>query len=215
MSKLFVTADVHLGHGNIVKYARRPELRPGDLDAMGNWISQAVMEKRAHQMNERLIAKWNSRVKPEDTVIHVGDFCCKGNERGVPGSKTKAKEWLGRLNGTKILLMGNHDDNNGLNTRMVDLRVRLGHYNMLLTHDPKQAKPCETDDVIVCGHVHTAWKSTVHWYPVLVTSEAELRFTQRAFLVVNVGVDVRRYAPLAATELIDIVNTYRRTGELT
>ena len=64
MSKIFYTADLHLGHANIIKYCNRPF-------------------KDVDQMNETLIRNWNSRVKPEDTVIHNGDFCFKN----TPGGK--------------------------------------------------------------------------------------------------------------------------------
>jgi len=50
------SADDHFGHGNIIKYCNRPF-------------------KDSNDMNSSLIRNWNQRVKPEDTVFHVGDFC--------------------------------------------------------------------------------------------------------------------------------------------
>ena len=49
-----------------------------------------------------LIAKWNSVVKPTDFVIHVGDFC----DSGV----ADLMEYRKRLNGSILLVKGNHDD---------------------------------------------------------------------------------------------------------
>jgi calcineurin-like phosphoesterase family protein len=44
---------------------------------------------------------WRNTVKPEDTVIHLGDV--------IIGGYDKAKEILDSLPGNKILVMGNHD----------------------------------------------------------------------------------------------------------
>ena len=53
-------------------------------------------------MNEYMIRQWNSRVRPGDDVVILGDFCIsrKGDE---------ANELLGRLYGKKCLIVGNHD----------------------------------------------------------------------------------------------------------
>jgi len=48
--------------------------------------------------DEMLVEKWNAVVKPNDTVLHLGDFAFRGIE-----------EWTQKLNGNKILLRGNHD----------------------------------------------------------------------------------------------------------
>lgn len=52
-------------------------------------------------MNEELINRWNSVVKPEDTIIHCGDF--------FMGPINKIDNILSRLNGKIILVRGNHD----------------------------------------------------------------------------------------------------------
>ena len=55
-----------------------------------------------HEEEEDLIAKWNSVVKPTDFVIHVGDFCDSGVADLV--------EYRKRLNGSIVLVKGNHDN---------------------------------------------------------------------------------------------------------
>lgn len=52
-------------------------------------------------MNETLIANWNSVVKPEDTVYVLGDF--------IMGGANTVPAILNQLNGTIILIRGNHD----------------------------------------------------------------------------------------------------------
>ena len=83
MSKTFYTADLHLGHANIIRYCNRPFK---DID----------------RMNDVLISNWNSRVKSGDTVIHNGDFCFKNTPGGKEGEGAvgiNAQEWAKKLNG--------------------------------------------------------------------------------------------------------------------
>lgn len=82
----FVCADMHLGHRGIVSF-----LRP-DGSKERPWDN-------VEEMNEALITNWNSVVRPKDTVIVLGDFVI--NRSALP--------LAARLNGTKELVMGNHD----------------------------------------------------------------------------------------------------------
>lgn len=52
---IYYTADLHFGHANIIKLCHRPF---------------ASIE----EMDEKLIEKWNNKVKNGDTVYIVGDF---------------------------------------------------------------------------------------------------------------------------------------------
>jgi calcineurin-like phosphoesterase family protein len=76
------TADPHLGHANIIKYAKRP------FDGV-------------QQMDSTIINLWNYRVSPGDTVYVLGDFAFAGHDL-----------YLGYLNGDKHLVLGNHDHSN-------------------------------------------------------------------------------------------------------
>lgn len=82
----FATSDTHLGHRNIIKYCNRPFTS-------------------VEEMDEVLIEKWNKKVSTSSTIIHAGDV---GWYRDKPH---KFRETLGRLNGKKYLIPGNHDDN--------------------------------------------------------------------------------------------------------
>lgn len=79
---IFFTSDTHFSHKNIIKYCP---------DSRGHFSS-------VEEMNESLISKWNSVVKPNDVVYHLGDVLFK-----------KDFEILDRLNGYLILISGNHD----------------------------------------------------------------------------------------------------------
>lgn len=78
----FFTADHHFNHQNVIKYSKRP------------WFT-------VEEMNNALIQKWNNRVSKEDRVFVLGDFALanKGTIRTI----------VPQLNGTKILVRGNHD----------------------------------------------------------------------------------------------------------
>lgn len=77
-------SDPHFGHANIIKHAERP-FAPRDLDAM----------------HETLIANYNAIVGVTDTCLWVGD-CFFGNEEFM-------RSILDQLNGSKLLVLGNHD----------------------------------------------------------------------------------------------------------
>ena len=81
---IWFTSDTHWFHTNILKYCNRPF-------------------ESVEAMNDALVANWNSVVKPEDHVYHLGDFCFGNVEKW---------NWClepGRLNGHIHLILGNHD----------------------------------------------------------------------------------------------------------
>lgn len=82
---LFFTSDTHFGHKNVIKFCNRPF-------------------SNVEEMNETLIKNWNDTVGPEDTIFHLGDFAFGGSQLW--------NDTLKRLNGHKILIIGNHDDKN-------------------------------------------------------------------------------------------------------
>lgn len=83
MSKIFVIADTHFGHTNILSYCRS-------------------RFKTIEEHDEHIIQMWNSVVTPRDKVYHLGDF-------QVSTSKHLFRHYASRLNGKKRLIMGNHD----------------------------------------------------------------------------------------------------------
>jgi calcineurin-like phosphoesterase family protein len=84
---IYFTSDTHFGHKNIIEYCNRPF-------------------EDVHAMNTVLTENWNSIIKPEDTIYHLGDFAFK--------SKNGCKEILKHLNGNIVLIKGNHDNSDTL-----------------------------------------------------------------------------------------------------
>jgi len=79
LDNVWLTADHHFGHANIIKYSARPFTN-------------------VKEMNEFLIERWNELVSPNDKVFVLGDF-----------SFSNPENYLRRLKGKKILIKGNHD----------------------------------------------------------------------------------------------------------
>jgi calcineurin-like phosphoesterase family protein len=82
---VFFTSDTHFYHANIMRFCDRPF-------------------ETVELMNEYMIKKWNEVVKPEDYIFHLGDFAW--------GGSALWNDLLDRLNGKKILIIGNHDRKN-------------------------------------------------------------------------------------------------------
>jgi calcineurin-like phosphoesterase family protein len=79
---IFYTADLHLGHANIIRLCNRPF---ADVQ----------------EMNRVLIDNWNARVRDCDQIYIVGDLAFRSAEP-VSGL-------LDQLKGIKHLVVGNHD----------------------------------------------------------------------------------------------------------
>lgn len=143
--KIFITSDHHFFHGNIIKYCDRPF-------------------SSYQEMNEALINKWNSKVSPGDLVIHLGDFAFRG----------KAKEIRERLNGTIILIKGNHDRNVKAEDGFIIFEDRLIINNMILTHHPLHKEEIPNGFINIHGHIHQHY----------------------SYFGINVSVEKTNYAPI-------------------
>lgn len=88
-SDIWLVSDTHFNHKNLLNFKDKQDnlVRPGFSSV--------------EEMNEVMIENWNVLVKPNDTIIHCGDVCF-----GEPWEYHKI---LKRLNGKKILIVGNHD----------------------------------------------------------------------------------------------------------
>lgn len=122
--KIFITADHHFNHENIIEYCKRPF-------------------KTVAEMNEVMIERWNKQVGKNDLVIHLGDF-------GL-GDKEKIKEIRKKLNGTIILIKGNHDRVTE-DFIVVGDSIQIG--NLLFSHRPIPEEEIPKGCINVHGHIH-------------------------------------------------------------
>lgn len=78
----YFSSDMHFGHERILAFCDRPY---GSVE----------------EMNEGLVDLWNQTVAPQDFVWVLGD--------AVMGKRDETLKYISRLNGTKVLIPGNHD----------------------------------------------------------------------------------------------------------
>jgi len=134
VSRTWFTADLHLGHANIIRHCSRP-----------------FPHISAH--DEALIANWNSVVGESDTVYVIGDFAYR-SARAVAGV-------FHRLHGTKHLVCGNHDGRDVLVLPWVSISERLivkvDGVDLVLDHYPGRSwYGMSHGRVQLYGHVHGA-----------------------------------------------------------
>jgi len=186
----FYTSDWHLGHGNIIKYSKRPF-------------------KDATRMIDVYIKQANQMVKPEDMVYMVGDFLCYGKDRGIAGMKIKPEEILNQLTGTWVFVEGNHDKNNKVKPHMQYAMTIIAKQPAIISHYPstdyydKQAhyhKYINKKDIKIwiCGHVHNSWKC--------------LWDKKNRILNVNIGVDVWNHTLVKENKLIQYIQTVKNNN---
>ena len=79
---IYFTADLHLGHGNIIRHCGRPFASPDEMD-------------------KKVVRNWNECVAGDDEVYILGDLTMK--------PAPEAHDYLTKMNGRKYLVRGNHD----------------------------------------------------------------------------------------------------------
>jgi calcineurin-like phosphoesterase family protein len=182
------TADLHLGHQNIIRYCDRPF---DDVEAM----------------NRALVGRWNEVVGDDDLVWVLGDFAL--------GRIADTLPLAGELRGRKVLLAGNHDRCwHGHNRRVegwTDRYLEAGFDEVVqgtaamvidgtavrLCHFPYRGdshgqdryldhRPADLGDWLLHGHVHERWAQSGR--------------------MINVGVDARGFRPLSDTEVATLIH---------
>ena len=133
MGNVFICADLHFSHKNIIKYEDRPFADTEEMD-------------------RALILNWNSVVKEDDKVFVLGDVAFT--------SKAKTMELVRQLNGHKILVMGNHDRGRSVKFWLecgfdvVSPYPILYGGRYLLMHEPPIDLSAPTPYFHIYGHVH-------------------------------------------------------------
>lgn len=173
---IWVTSDEHYLHNNIIKYCNRP------------------FTDVSH-MTEELIVCHNSVVRHDDEVWHLGDFSM---------SEKCISDILSRLNGSHILVAGNHDKCYAVHKKSEAAVKRYLEYGFKAVHMSYQMGPFtlnhlpyigdgkfedrfpqyrpQGNDWLLHGHIHELWKVKDK--------------------MINVGVDVWDYTPVSYQQLL-------------
>jgi calcineurin-like phosphoesterase family protein len=162
----FFTSDWHFFHRNIIRYCNRPF-------------------KDEREMREEIIKRHNEVVKPEDTIYILGDVGMLGRDR-----LSKLRPILKKMNGTKHLILGNHDEGKPFTyERMGFTTVHTAliydtERNIILRHDPA-ACVVSPESLWLVGHVHNLFK--------VITDP---------IVCYNVGVDVNNFYPVTLDHIM-------------
>lgn len=205
-TNIYVTSDLHFGHKNIIKYEQgrsqalninvnsyiqdkvskyRTENKLFEItDKQYKDICNEFLEDIIQQHDNMLINNWNNVVTKNDLVFILGDFSFY--------KQYETQQILKSLNGTKVLVVGNHDKfirnpdfNKNLFKEITDyLEIKYNGTFIAMMHYPilvfnHQNTHCENrkTGIHLCGHIHS------------------LPYTMPEYSY-NVGVDVNNYTPI-------------------
>lgn len=116
---IWVISDTHFSHENILTFKNKYGSMVRDFTSVD-------------EMNQVMIDRWNESVKPGDKVYHLGDVFF--------GSKENFKRLWAKLNGSKRLIVGNHDDIKFLSSGGMFQKIQMwrvfSEFGLILTHVP-------------------------------------------------------------------------------
>ena len=180
----FYIADTHFGHKNALAFDDRKFLSIEEHD-------------------ETIIRNWNDVVGYDDTVYMIGDVSWH--------NATKTNEILDRLNGHKVLIIGNHD---GKLLRNADFRsrfMRIENYleieddkrNIVLCHYPI---PCFKNHFYgwyhLYGHVHDSFESNLMYR----VKFEMVELYDKPCNMFNVFCKSLGYKPMTLDEILEVYN---------
>ena len=155
--RVWITSDTHYHHTNICRGITNWRTQDGKIpvDSTRDYLSM-------DQMNDAIVDNINSKVRQDDTLIHLGDVAFGGFD--------KIGQFLDRLVCKNIhLVLGNHDQHIKNNRSDIqDKFLSVNHYlevqvdgaNFVLCHYPLASWHGLNKGVIhLHGHVHLSAKN--------------------------------------------------------
>jgi calcineurin-like phosphoesterase family protein len=172
MRNNFYIADPHFSHNGVCIFTRQDgsQLRPWD---------------NTNDMDEALISNWNSVVKSGDTTYVLGDVVMRSSKLHI----------LGRLNGRKVLIKGNHDlcDLSQYRQWFADVRAYQVDKELgICSHVPIHSDCIERYGHNVHGHLHAN--------RIMIDNKPDSRYT-------CVSVEQINYTPIEKGELMQLIKS--------
>ena len=161
----FFSADHHFHHDRIIGYCKRPF-------------------KHTREMDNTMIARYNSRVQDDDTVYFIGDLF----DLQLGKNFYIVERLVNKLKGRKILILGSHDYLEPFKYieagfESVHTSLQVGEF--VLVHDP--AVSCVNRSMIfLCGHVHDLFRIRLN--------------------AINIGVDAWNFFPVSEEEIQKLIS---------
>lgn len=173
MGNVFVISDTHFGHDNMYKFTNHDGSRVRHFAT-------------AEEADELMIENWNRVVKPDDKVYHLGD---------VVIARKNLMKVMPRLNGSKRLIMGNHD--------IFDVETDyLPHFKKVASYRvfPKLG--------IIMSHIPIVMNSerfkwNLHGHTHCCNAHGELASDPPRYF--NVSVEKINYTPISLDEIVSIL----------
>lgn len=162
---IFFVADTHFLHPKIVDICNRPTtIEEHDL-----W----------------LIDRINSKVGKKDMLYILGDVSM--------GDKIKTEKLLDKINGNKILILGNHDNNIKSSTRFGEIK-QIKNFNFNSPSYPNI-------HMVLCHYPMASWERKIHGsFHIFGHCHGRLKNCGLSF---DIGVDCNNYYPLNLVEVMD------------
>ena len=171
--EIWFTSDLHLNHDKPFLYEPRGFTN-------------------IKEMNEAIIEKWNSVVKPNDIVYNLGD--------SIMGDQIEAINYYKKLNGTSFMIWGNHCTDNKKKLLAEHCNITGGLYaylikynkmNIYLSHYPTitanyDEKHFNQHVLALHGHTH---------------QQANFMYPNNPFCY-HVGMDSHNCTPVSLDEII-------------
>ncbi|MDR1943713.1 MAG: metallophosphoesterase family protein [Synergistaceae bacterium] len=180
----YFTSDQHFFDSDILSYCDRPY-------------------ENIKAMNDDMISKFVNKTEDASEVYILGDIFGSCQPHSPFAACKSVMERLGILERPFHLILGNHDCLNAeeyMEVGFVSVKriefITIGDMKVMLTHDPCLVQPMDT--FAICGHIHTLFSE--NWQPL------------RNTFTINVSVEMRGYAPVSETEILELAKKSEYRG---
>jgi len=193
---VWITSDTHYSHKNICRGVTNWRTKDGKIP-----IESTRDFNTIEDMNSVIVDNINSKIGPDDTLIHLGDFSFGGFD--------KIGQFLDRLVCKNIhLVLGNHDhhiknNRENIHDRFLSiqnyLEVNIGGADFVLSHYPLCSwNQLSKGAIQLHGHVH-------------LPTNKKWGNGKR----LDVGVDGNNYQPYKLTEIVHMMDRREVRSEIT
>jgi calcineurin-like phosphoesterase family protein len=192
---VWITSDTHYSHKNICRGVTNWRTKDGKIP-----IESTRDFNTIEDMNSFIVDNINSKIGPDDTLIHLGDFSFGGFD--------KIGQFLDRLVCKNIhLVLGNHDhhiknNRENIHDRFLSiqnyLEVNIGGADFVLSHYPLCSwNQLSKGAIQLHGHVH-------------LPTNKKWGNGKR----LDVGVDGNNYQPYKLTEIVHMMDRREVRSEI-
>ena len=161
---VYFTSDQHFFHKNLLSISK-----------------ERARFESLENMHQLLITNWNNRISNNDTVYVLGDFSF--------GNSKQTQTVINKLNGTVVLIKGNHDKKGILLAGY----IRMLGYEFEMVHNPIDS----SSPITLHGHIHKNNGGGVQ------TQQYVIQKNGRKFI--NVNCELWNYTPVNMKQIYKLL----------